>query len=237
MTSSSKSSSIVIEAAKIIWKISPHFYATHSPTDQSSIDGLNSDDNLTAKSTASPLGPQSKLPSASSLSSSVPSNNDDLPIGSHLSYVFAGIFDGHSGEQAEEFTRRVLLSNITSAKDFWSGQDDLILKSVKDGFSATHQAMLHEVDKWPSAYPDQPSTSGTTASVCFIMNNKIHTGHVGDTRIISCRSDEKTGLWVTHTLTHDHRPESPEEKERINEAGGEISKDHQGNDRVVWFRT
>ena len=122
-------------------------YATHSPAHQPSSNCHNPSDDSTAKSISNPLGPQLTSSETSNPPNLPTSNNDNLLIESHLSYVFAGIFDGHGGEQAAKFTKKVLLSNITSSKDFWSGQDDLILKSIKEGFIATHLAMLHEVGK------------------------------------------------------------------------------------------
>ena len=91
--------------------------------------------------------------------------------------------------------------------------------------------------QWPCTPAGLPSTSGTTSSVCFIMNNKAYIGHVGDSRIVLGRKNKETGMWIPHALTQDHKPESPEEKERIEKAGGEVSKtSRSGAERVVWFR-
>lgn len=92
-------------------------------------------------------------------------------------------------------------------------------------------------EQWPCTPAGLPSTSGTTSSVCFIMNNKAYIGHVGDSRIVLGRKNKETGMWIPHALTQDHKPESPEEKERIEKAGGEVSKtSRSGAERVVWFR-
>lgn len=96
---------------------------------------------------------------------------------------------------------------------------------------------LYFTEQWPCTPAGLPSTSGTTSSACFIMNNKVYVGHVGDSRIVLGRKNPETGMWIPHALTQDHKPESPEEKERIEKAGGEVSKtSRSGAERVVWFR-
>lgn len=121
-------------------------YAIHSPTHQPSSNCHQSNDSATnsiSNSLNTPL--PHDLPNLTDVTLN---GNDQVIVESHLSYIFAGIFDGHGGEQAAKFTKKVLLSNITSSKDFWSGQDDLILKAIKDGFVATHLAMIHEVGQY-----------------------------------------------------------------------------------------
>lgn len=67
------------------------------------------------------------------------------------------------------------------------------------------------------------------------MNNKVYSGHVGDSRIILGRKNPETNMWIPHSLTEDHKPGSDVEKERITKAGGEVIN-KSGVDRVVWFR-
>lgn len=67
------------------------------------------------------------------------------------------------------------------------------------------------------------------------MNNKVYSGHVGDSRIILARKNPVTDMWIPHSLTEDHKPGSEAEKDRITKAGGEVMN-KSGVDRVVWFR-
>lgn len=129
-------------------------YATHSPSSSSSSNCHKSNELASVKCTSnntpsidSPINiDSSNLNQSNNNNNNLHINGDNnIIIEKHLSYLFAGIFDGHGGEQAAKFTKKVLLSNITSSKDFWSGQDDLILKAIKEGFVATHLAMIHEV--------------------------------------------------------------------------------------------
>jgi protein phosphatase 1D len=81
-----------------------------------------------------------------------------------------------------------------------------------------------------------PSTSGTTASVAFIKNNKLYIGHCGDSGIIlGKKEDKKLDRWKSEELTIEHKPESPDELKRIVACGGKVQP-KQGIHRVVWFR-
>jgi len=150
-------------------------------------------------------------------------------------YVYFGVFDGHGGKEAANYTKHHLLDNIFKQDYFWSGDDELVLKAIKAGFIATHMAMIKEVVNWPKTPSGLPSTAGTTASVLFLMNHKYYVGHVGDSRIVLGRQDVHESYWIPHSFTEDHKPDCPLEKKRIEEAGGKVLN-KAGVDRVVWYR-
>lgn len=150
-------------------------------------------------------------------------------------YFYFGIFDGHGGSEAANFAKRNLLKFITKQKDFWSTNDDDIMRAIRKGFSDTHLAMRSEMSDWTRTSKILPSTAGTTASILFIRNGKFYTGHVGDSRIVIAQENPETNQWISHKLTNDHKPESKEETERIQLAGGEV-RDKLGVHRVVWKR-
>lgn len=62
-----------------------------------------------------------------------------------LEYAFFGIFDGHGGQEAAKFAKEHLLDNIVSQKDFWSDDDEAIMRSIRKGFMDTHEAMWHDL--------------------------------------------------------------------------------------------
>ncbi|CAG2163000.1 unnamed protein product [Oppiella nova] len=101
-----------------------------------------------------------------------------------LQYIYLGIFDGHGGDVAAKYAKHHLCHNIIRQRGFWSSTDDHVLKAIHKGFIQTHYDMRKEVLNWPKTASGLPSTSGTTASVVFIMNGKYYTGHVGDSRIV-----------------------------------------------------
>jgi protein phosphatase 1D len=91
---------------------------------------------------------------------------------------------------------------------------------------------------WPKTASGLPSTSGTTASIAFIRKGKIYVGHVGDSGIVLGYQEDGAppdARWTAKQLTHDHKPTTPAEKERIEQSGGKV-KYKSGVLRVVWNR-
>ena len=62
--------------------------------------------------------------------------------------------------------------------------------------------------------------SGTTAVICIIRGSHLYTFNVGDSRAIL--ASEVNDECVVTELTHDHKPSLPEEKARIENAGGRV---------------
>lgn len=152
-----------------------------------------------------------------------------------LEYAYFGIFDGHGGREAALYAKEHLLDAIVKQSDFWSNDDEHVLRAIKHGFLTTHLGMWKEVGKWPKTMSGLPSTSGTTASIAFIRKSKLYIGHVGDSRIVLGYESVEGDRWFPQPLTRDHKPESPLEKERIHSVGG-LVMNKSGVDRVVWNR-
>ncbi|GIY34915.1 protein phosphatase 1D [Caerostris extrusa] len=152
-----------------------------------------------------------------------------------LEYAYFGIFDGHGGREAALFAKEHLMNNIVCQKSFWSDDDNQVLKAIRDGFLATHHAMWREVGKWPKTVSGLPSTSGTTSSIAFIRRRKLYIGHVGDSKIVLGFQLPGSTEWCAYALTKDHKPETPEERKRINSVGG-LVLNKAGVERVVWNR-
>jgi len=62
--------------------------------------------------------------------------------------------------------------------------------------------------------------SGTTLSMAIIRGNTIIGANIGDSRIIIGK--QENGKLVSEEFTHDHKPDSPGEKERIIATGGRV---------------
>eukprot|EP00984_Skeletonema_dohrnii_P018641 scaffold8743_cov50-Skeletonema_dohrnii-CCMP3373.AAC.1 len=60
--------------------------------------------------------------------------------------------------------------------------------------------------------------SGTTLSMAIIRGNKLIGVNIGDSRVLL--GQEEDGKLVAEEFTHDHKPDSPGEQERIIAAGG-----------------
>ncbi|XP_069357163.1 uncharacterized protein Pp2C1 [Maniola hyperantus] len=152
-----------------------------------------------------------------------------------LEYAFFGIYDGHGGGEAAAFAKEHLMDSIVKQRQFWSDNDEDVLKAIRNGYMLTHLNMWKEVEKWPKTVTGLPSTAGTTASVAFIRRGKIYIGHVGDSAIVLGYQKDDSEEWAAKPLTLDHKPESTAEIDRIQRCGGKvISK--AGVPRVVWNR-
>ena len=128
------------------------------------------------------------------------------------------------------------MDNITKQQNFWSENDDLVLKSIREGFLKTQQDMWGDLENWAKTGSGLPSTAGTTASIAFIRRGKIFVGHVGDSGIILGEQDERNPEdWNAKMLTRDHKPECEIELARIEAAGGKVIN-KSGVPRVVWNR-
>ncbi|XP_074641485.1 uncharacterized protein LOC141899213 [Tubulanus polymorphus] len=150
--------------------------------------------------------------------------------------VFIGVFDGHGGREAAEFAKKHLVQQIINQDIFWSSDDKQVLEAIKIGFVRTHELMWKEVDKWPKNGSGKRSTAGTTCSIGIIRNSKLYVGHVGDSAIVLGMQDEGSKPFKAWQLTTDHKPESPEEKTRIEAMGGKVVEGKTGVQRVVWNR-
>lgn len=64
-----------------------------------------------------------------------------------LEYAFFGIFDGHGGPQAASYAKEHLLDSIVQQRNFWSNDDEDILRAIRDGYIATHYAMWKDIGK------------------------------------------------------------------------------------------
>lgn len=61
-----------------------------------------------------------------------------------LEYAFFGIYDGHGGAEAAAYAKEHLMEAIVRHKNFWSDNDEDVLRAIKDGYIATHYAMWKE---------------------------------------------------------------------------------------------
>ncbi|CEM21825.1 unnamed protein product [Vitrella brassicaformis CCMP3155] len=73
--------------------------------------------------------------------------------------------------------------------------------------------------------------SGTTAGVALHKANKVFIAHVGDSRAILGIKTNDSESFVAETLTQDHHPRRPDEKERIRAADGLIGR-FPGEERI-----
>ncbi|PHH68254.1 hypothetical protein CDD80_140 [Ophiocordyceps camponoti-rufipedis] len=117
---------------------------------------------------------------------------------------FFGVFDGHGGEKVALFAGENIHNIIMKQDSFKAGD---YVQGLRDGFLATDRAILND-----PKYEDE--VSGCTACVSLIAGDKLYVANAGDSRgVLGIKGRAKH-------LSEDHKPQIPEEKNRITAAGG-----------------
>ena len=124
---------------------------------------------------------------------------------------FFGVFDGHAGNKCADFLRDYLLEYIINNQYFPSD----IPNAIKTGFKNIDEYYLKTFSFVDGKLIDN---SGSCGLILLIMNNIIYIANVGDSRCIGSFQNGK----LQKDITIDHKPNSPEEKNRIIKNGGSI---------------
>jgi hypothetical protein len=121
------------------------------------------------------------------------------------------VLDGH-GEHGDGVSAqfRDQLAMEMMSHPSWSTD---IKKAVADSIAKVEHQVIRN-------FRIDTEFSGTTLSMAIIRGNKLIGVNIGDSRVIL--GLEKDGEIVAEEFTHDHKPDSPLEKERILAAGGRV---------------
>ena len=120
------------------------------------------------------------------------------------------VLDGHGGEWAEEYVAGHLGICIAVQNGFGSASKPPAKENaIYKGFLYCDQRCLVEQES-------SGEKSGTTACAALIDHTDIFISNCGDTRAILCRAG------VAIELSRDHKPTDPEEKSRMEAAGGRV---------------
>jgi len=114
-----------------------------------------------------------------------------------------GVFDGHGGAKAAEFSAENLDKNIID--EVMRRGDEEIEEAVKQGYLNTDSDFLKE-----------DVCSGSCCVTALIRKGNLVVSNAGDCRAVISRGG------VAEGLTSDHRPSRKEEKDRIEAMGGYV---------------
>ncbi|KAI8000930.1 Protein kinase and PP2C-like domain-containing protein [Camellia lanceoleosa] len=129
-------------------------------------------------------------------------------------HVF-GIFDGHRGAAAAEFSARALPGFLQSLGSKKSPSDALLEAFVKTNVAFRNELDSHRKSKGVIQKDWHP---GCTAIVALIVRNKLFVANAGDCRAMLCRAGS------AYALSKDHVASCPEERERIISEGGQVTR-------------
>ena len=145
--------------------------------------------------------------------------------GSHNQALLC-VFDGHGskGESASEFCMKTIPELLE--------RDSSALKSDP---SATLSKVVIKADELLLGSPSLGKTAmtcGTTSTVCYLHGNDLWVACSGDSRAV--KGSRRNGAILAEDLSVDHKPDLPEEKRRIQAAGGSVSDTAAGRPARVW---
>ncbi|GBG30453.1 Protein phosphatase family protein [Hondaea fermentalgiana] len=129
---------------------------------------------------------------------------------------FFGVFDGHGGSNVADFCAANLFKNVA---------DQLKTRGLQEAAGCLEDAFLQtddQVRNTPQQLAGRDPLVGSTAVAMIITSTDCYIANVGDSRavLVSHGRSEPT------ELTEDHKPNNPEERRRILEAGGRLSEDN-----------
>ncbi|KAI4363959.1 hypothetical protein MLD38_020111 [Melastoma candidum] len=124
-----------------------------------------------------------------------------------------GIFDGHRGAAAAEFSSRALPGFLQTHCSICRPADALV-----QAFINTDASFREELDKCRKSkgVVKKDWHPGCTALVALIVRNTLFVANAGDCRIVLCRAGKPVALSKEHVAS------LLEERERVTGAGGEV---------------
>ena len=141
--------------------------------------------------------------------------------------IFMGVLDGHGyyGQEVSEYIKENLpmdLNRVLKTKKINLLKDDLS-EVIKQTFEMENNSLLRnkQIDS---------NLSGSTCVSVIYTPEKLIIANIGDSRCVLGKKIDNDE-WKAENLTKDHKPDVPEEAERIMNFGGRIRpmKDEEGN--------
>jgi serine/threonine protein phosphatase PrpC len=143
-------------------------------------------------------------------------------------YVYLGVCDGHGVEGHHvsnficenlpiEMCERLRFMNLEQDKENESSKFlcEILHKAIKNAFVSSNDKLIYQ-HKINSLF------SGTTCVSVIYTPTKLILAHIGDSRAVLGKYDNKTNKWSAVPLTRDHKPTELDEKERIIKNEGRV---------------
>lgn len=163
-----------------------------------------------------------------------------------------GVFDGHDGTRASDFTVQRLPAELLLGQLTVTMNDEQIKGAIRQAFIAVEKGFFQSLDdalaeKWElqlqlpeglssyeayQKFPDHVAriqalqdeiSGGTTAVLALIFQNKLFVANVGDSRALLCRVTPEGNLSVQQ-LSVDHVTNNKQELERLAKLGLDIQQ-------------
>jgi len=153
--------------------------------------------------------------------------------------AYFAVYDGHAGSMCADYLESNLHQKIFSpvARKAFKAADapseSEICDMLRSGFLSAEQevtALLRQQQDW----------SGAVCNAVILFNSRLYVANLGDCRAVLAkrRPGSPSRLPDRHyQLSDDHRPNREAEKQRIEQAGGFISKDQRVNGQLLFSRS
>jgi len=132
-----------------------------------------------------------------------------------VSRAFYAVYDGHGGRHAAELAEKYLHECVLKSEELKKKDitDDEILAVIRGAYLRTDSIILQKSrsEFW---------NDGCTVVSVLLMNNKLYIGNLGDAEAVVAR--KKDGALAAECVTFKHKPGDPDERERIQKAGGHV---------------
>ena len=134
-----------------------------------------------------------------------PTNEDNHICKSKHNYDYYAIFDGHGGNTVSKFLSEIMSKYFLSKKIKYP----LSKSNINKIYDHVHKKLI-------SKHNEIAQVCGSTCLTLIKYDNNICIYNTGDSRAVICSNN------LAIPLTKDHKPNWPEERERITKLGGEI---------------
>ncbi|CAN1751205.1 Protein phosphatase 2C 51 [Linum perenne] len=127
---------------------------------------------------------------------------------SEWEFDFFGVYDGHGGARVADACKEMLHKAMA---------EEILSSAAATGgggieWGEVMERSFEKVDRTVEEY----GMMGSTAVVAVVGNDEVVVGNCGDSRAVLCRKG------VAVPLSIDHKPDRPDELERIEAAGGRV---------------
>lgn len=138
-----------------------------------------------------------------------------------------GVYDGHGGDMVAHYAARHFPDILQNTKLLTpSMEDDAFVTASKSAFELSLMQIDADMRKLPQVESGQDQ-SGSTSVMTLVGPRHIVCANTGDSRAVLARSGQAV------TLSNDHKPYLPVEKERIEKANGQVKFNRVNGDLAV----
>ena len=179
----------------------------------------------------------SKLSKAGSDVDGMEKTNQDTPlidisVGKIEGFNIFGVLDGHGsqGHFVSQFCRDYFMNKMKEYTEnlmYITQQisaEDIYINLKSDNFSYIIELFLNADNELSAQNFFNSTLSGTTCNLIFQFNTHLVCFNVGDSRSILIEDAGDNTNKIIHPLSVDHKPDLPEELNRICSSGGVVDK-------------